>query len=279
MFYSEDQIESVTKCLKCDNLFVDDARLLPCGHRICNSCIKNHLNKNKFKCFNCDKKHSMPKNGFPICKLMASLLEEQSKCTFDIHQSLKDEINKMGINCNQLKSKYDLIHSTISNNFDFVLNENHLETFEESRHEKQLKIAETFYKRKLQQNEEIINEVNRCYRQFSDLLVKYSIGENLVCMRFETAILSNHKIESYIKIANEDISHLNKLIKSDFLLSNNKKEKLISNDNDTSLSSEGYFPSSFEENSSTSECFSPFTSSAGFDTSSECYSPSSPCIE
>jgi hypothetical protein len=65
MFYKEEDISNELICPKCKNRF-EDPRILPCGNSLCQSCILDEIdneNKTMKKCYCCQEKHLLPKEG------------------------------------------------------------------------------------------------------------------------------------------------------------------------------------------------------------------------
>jgi tripartite motif-containing protein 2/3 len=78
MFHITDQMRKAVICQICKQVFVDP-RNLPCGHSVCNNCIKPDAdNESHFKCHCCNEMHILPQNGFPVSQVMASFLEKNT---------------------------------------------------------------------------------------------------------------------------------------------------------------------------------------------------------
>ena len=78
MFYKEEDISNELICPKCKNRF-EDPRILPCGNSLCQSCILDEIEKGAInKCYCCEEKHSLPKDGeFVKNKFIIKLLEKR----------------------------------------------------------------------------------------------------------------------------------------------------------------------------------------------------------
>ena len=151
MFYSEDKINIIKICKKCNKEYIDP-RLLPCGNSMCNFCIKETFSKSlKMKCILCKKIHKIPAKGFPKNKAIKLLLNKKSKI---IYRSSKDENLRELID--QLQEKLDNFNF-IKTQGDFIIKSH----FSSLRNELQL------------QTELLIEKVNK----FSDDLMN-SINEN-----------------------------------------------------------------------------------------------------
>jgi hypothetical protein len=78
MFYDKEQVDNHLNCKNCNKRF-DLPRLLTCGEVICETCLNNIKNvcnvTDEIKCPFCCNVHNMPKNGFPIQKVLMNLLK------------------------------------------------------------------------------------------------------------------------------------------------------------------------------------------------------------
>jgi hypothetical protein len=122
MFLSKDQFKEDTTCQRCKTIFVDP-RSLPCGECICNKCITNEIGdkNNKFNCFCCNEMHFVPKNGFPVCKVMVSLLKKPFvDIKFSSWESFKKQLQIIKEKLDSLSSSVKLSDEIISEHCGMV---------------------------------------------------------------------------------------------------------------------------------------------------------------
>ena len=69
------EVDKILLCKYCEGR-LDIPQCLPCGKAICSLCETTIqiLEKNKFDCLICKKKHEMPQDGLPIMKPLLNLL-------------------------------------------------------------------------------------------------------------------------------------------------------------------------------------------------------------
>jgi hypothetical protein len=116
MFYTKDQINSKTICFYC-SCKLTDPRSLPCGECACNECIQQMIMIDKngdissyIECIDgCRGVHLIPSNGFPVCKLLDSLLKETPKDVFrsDQVENLKKELEQMKTSLDEMNQLFD----------------------------------------------------------------------------------------------------------------------------------------------------------------------------
>jgi hypothetical protein len=120
------------KCPKCIMVF-NDPRNLPCGECVCNDCIQSnldHINK-QFNCFFCSKMHPIPDEGFPICKIIISLLKEtatQDDAKLIALKRLANEIRQIKDVISALTTQVNRNEINISEHCEMVRNQIDLRT-------------------------------------------------------------------------------------------------------------------------------------------------------
>ena len=109
MFYDKEQVDSHLNCKNCHARY-DIPRLLTCGEIICETCLNNIKNIgntiNEIKCPFCLVQHNVPKNGFPIQRIIFSLLKIQPLKKFrgvlveelhDASKELSQRLNRLNV--------------------------------------------------------------------------------------------------------------------------------------------------------------------------------------
>lgn len=95
MFYEESKIKTILDCKNC-NQRLDTPRVLPCGSNLCSSCVSKLTSEmtDEFACLTCSKKHTMPKDGFPINEALVSLLqlEPNEISRGDVAKNLRNQL-------------------------------------------------------------------------------------------------------------------------------------------------------------------------------------------
>jgi predicted transcriptional regulator len=206
MFFTEEQHLHDITCQKCENVFVDP-RYLPCGDCLCIDCIKKE--RNNFKCFFCDKVHSMPEDGFPVSKSIVNLLKKKPKFKFTPLNQFKNELEEFKKNLDSFNSKINMSSETLSDHCKIVRNEVGVKT--------ESVIREIEKKKKLLLNK-IDNYEVECqkrikherqnldnkYRKYSNILDEYnSYLNNGEIEKEEIFQLKNRFIQSKLQLSKE----------------------------------------------------------------------------
>ncbi len=106
MFCEYNKIKQLLSCKKCDQILDNEAKILPCGETICSKCqsLIQIDETNHFDCIICSNKHTMPKIGLPINKMIISLLliEPKEVSRGSASKLLIDSLNKIKNSINDL---------------------------------------------------------------------------------------------------------------------------------------------------------------------------------
>ena len=107
MFYKEKDIKEELICPKCSSMFTDP-RFLPCGHTLCNVCIKESTTDKVIKCPSCDTNHHAKDEPEFSPNIMAQMLvQKQPKKIYQGHfiEKLKEALVKLDEKINELESE------------------------------------------------------------------------------------------------------------------------------------------------------------------------------
>lgn len=182
MFYDKDNVDTHLKCENCKKRY-DLPKVLTCGEVICEACLnnlKNVCDANQIKCPYCNDVHTIPKNGFPMQKVILSLLKIQPLKKFrgilieELHDTtgeLTQRLNKL-IALNEssnvkIKHRGDEIRKII----DYASNKkrNELKSLETKFHER----LDLFEKEAIEQMnfliKNFINENQEKFKRWNDL--------------------------------------------------------------------------------------------------------------
>jgi hypothetical protein len=227
MFYTEKQIEDETTCGKCKTIF-DDPRSLPCGECICNKCILNEIDNermNEFNCFCCGEMHNVPKNGFPFCKPMLSLLQikPQGEIKFNVWEEFKTQLKQMKDNLDSLNSNFKLSDEIVNEHCEMVKNqieirtesliqkiENYKEVLFKEVDDYQIECKDNIMKEK-STFEPIIEENTKLFDEYTEYLDKQIIDENVLIQMNQHVITQTKTLEDELKKLNAVIFNNNKI--------------------------------------------------------------------
>ena len=127
---------SELKCPKCNDTYIR-LRQLPCGHSLCTYCIKESgfEASNKFKCFVCEKIHSVPNDGFSADEpLLNKQLNQVAVSQKEKSEQFKLKLEKIKANLNQAEFEFA--------NGDYVVTEFCRDLKDQIQLTKELKIQE-----------------------------------------------------------------------------------------------------------------------------------------
>jgi hypothetical protein len=105
-----DQVKNLFDCEQCNQLLVDPVAL-PCGNSLCKRHLDDLLENtptemNKFECELCEKKHSIPEDGFAINKRIQNALNiKLSTLKLNpVYEECKTEINEAKMNIQMIEN-------------------------------------------------------------------------------------------------------------------------------------------------------------------------------
>ena len=108
-------LNEIFSCNYC-NFTLDSPVILPCSETICQMHVKEMKKKcKKIKCFFCNKKHKIPKGGFPNDKRMAKLIARK------FHEMDLGEAHKRAVSsCKQLEQMIDKVENLKKDPENFI---------------------------------------------------------------------------------------------------------------------------------------------------------------
>jgi hypothetical protein len=227
MFFTENQIKDKTTCGKCKTIF-NDPRSLPCGECICNKCILNGIgdkSSNEFNCFCCDEIHNVPRNGFPVNKIVLSFLEmkPQAEIKFNVWEEFKKQLKQMKGNLDNLISKVNSSDEIVTEHCEMVKNQ--IDTKTESLIQKiesyrevllkevddyELECKDNIKKAKIN-FEKKMKESCRLFDEYNEYLNKQIIDENVLAQMNKNAIKQTKSLEGKLNKFNVVIFNNNKI--------------------------------------------------------------------
>ena len=126
MFYQENQINEVTRCLYC-KYKLNDPRFIECGTSLCIQCIELLTNKcaNGFKCPICKDFHEKPKKGFPKIANLSKLCDMKPSeiSRGPLADTLKAQLDEIKLKLDQLDKDNKLGADKIKEYYDELRNE------------------------------------------------------------------------------------------------------------------------------------------------------------
>jgi hypothetical protein len=237
MLLTGDKCSDYLKCQKCNQIF-EDPRSLPCGECICNSCIQSNIEKgsNQFNCFCCKKMHCVPDiGGFPICKIMVSLLNKNPKVDISSENNemnnFKNELEEMRDYSKKLSFKVEMSDEIISEHCGMIKNQvemkvqNIIQKIQNSKYaflqevEKyEMNCKDSIKNKKHHRFESTINESVNLYNEYKSQLVKKDVIDEseLVEMKTKTFIQKNILKDEFIHL-NLMLFNQKRIILNDFL--------------------------------------------------------------
>ncbi len=120
MFYEESYVRSLIKCNQCEKVFTDydQPKSLPCGETICSDCElkiqKEAINK-RFRCVLCNEEHYLLEKGFPLNKIVLSLISAQPKKV-----SRGKQYERLRINIQSIEKLMNDLKSNGENGVDII---------------------------------------------------------------------------------------------------------------------------------------------------------------
>jgi hypothetical protein len=109
MFYKKEVVNDAITCQLCSNAYTDP-RILPCGETACNDCIE-HLadTQNDFTCVFCQQKHSLPKEGFLVNRILLKLIKAKAEAVYRSPSvdELKEKLEEVKTKCDNFKYSCD----------------------------------------------------------------------------------------------------------------------------------------------------------------------------
>jgi hypothetical protein len=225
MFFTENQIKDKTTCEKCKTIF-NDPRSLPCGECLCNKCIVNEVDdKSEFKCFCCDEMHNVPKNGFPVNKIVLSFLQMKpnAEIKFNVWEEFKKQLKQMKANLDNLNSSVDSSSEIVNEHCEMVKNQ--IETRTESLIQQIENYRDVLFKeiddyekecrdniKKEKSNfKEKIREISQLFDEYTQYLNNQNIDENVLIEMNKNAIIQTEALGNEIKKFNAVIFNNNKI--------------------------------------------------------------------
>jgi hypothetical protein len=225
MFYTEEQFVNKTTCSVCNETF-KDPRWLPCGECICNKCI------NGLACPFCKTNHTAPVKGFPICKVMVSLIKEKPMGEFKCKaiDRLKSELIEIKDKMNTLNSKMHLSIESISEHCEVVRNQIDIKTESimleiENCKEKlikdvddyEMRCKETVENKKYEQQfKQIIKQNEGFLEKYTNYIKKQKIDEEEAIKMNQDAFLQKNILTNEIKNFDATIFDKKKILFEDF---------------------------------------------------------------
>jgi hypothetical protein len=222
MYLSESHLRGDITCQRCKKMFVDP-RILPCGECICFKCTIGHIKG--FKCFNCNEMHFTPRNGFPVCNIMVSLLKKKFvDIKFNTLEEFKQKLNELKNNLDSLSSNVETSDEIVSEHCEMVKHQINVKTesliqqLEKKRNALLNKVddyeiqCKHNIKKKKTHFEMIIKENNQLFDEYTDYLNKQNIDENVVIEMNKTSITKIKDLNIAILNFNDVIFNNNKMI-------------------------------------------------------------------
>jgi hypothetical protein len=219
MFYTEAQVALKTKCSVCGKTF-EDPRSLPCGECICNKCITNKVGS-VYECLFCNMRHTIPDDGFPICKIMEYFVKEKPMGEFKCKaiDRLESELIELKDKMNTLSSKMHLSVESISEHCEVVRNQIEIKTESimlkiESCKEKLLQDVDDYEMRckEAVKTKNFGENFNKIIEENTNFLEKHNNFTKKQKINEDEAIKVNHTAFLQKNILNNEIKNLDAII-------------------------------------------------------------------
>ena len=221
MFYDKDEIDELLKCPDCREIFVEP-HMLPCGHHMCDTCIRASTDgqTSSFLCKMCGDGHPVPRDGFPVSKVMLQLLEKKPREVYRSNsvERLKSLLGDIKETRTSLAFKFNRPAEQIREHCDSVRNElqikleSHLE-YVHSLHSQMMRQLE-LYEQDCSANtsalfdknrmcaEETCRAVDSFVAEQHDYLQQFAISDEGVANALERADQLKHKLATHLDFFN-----------------------------------------------------------------------------
>jgi hypothetical protein len=215
MFYTQQQLLNKFECLGCEETLMDP-RNLPCGQCLCNNCIELRLPQaqyGKFDCLGCENRHSIPDDGFPVNKILVSLLNEKPEGQFKMNsfEIFKEELEEMKDTLDTLICKVRIGDKCVDEYCEIIKSQIEMQT--KSIIRKIEKCKKTLLndvdecrnkcKRNIIKNQyncdKTINESTKLFNDYTLYINKQKIDENDIIKMNENTIIQKAALQNELK--------------------------------------------------------------------------------